>query len=146
MAQPLPSQLPEYLSHSDKISETRSAYSKILLLEKAAADAHRQVCEKRLIHARILGYLSREGPSIRASEHVAKEVNSCKDNNQMDKIGETCYLHFICPCEPPSLNGLHPNHLTRGTPHSTTGWDSGNLVYSVTGGHEKSGLRVPPDC
>jgi len=96
---PLPPHLPESLNCSDVISEIRSAYSKILLLEeKAAADTDRKVSEQRLVHARILGYLIREGPSIRASEHVAKEVNSCEDNDQMFKIGEMYHLHFIRPC------------------------------------------------
>jgi len=103
MPQPLPLQLPESLNHSDVVSEIRSAYSKILLLEQAAARADRNVREQRLFRARILGYLIREGPSMRASEHVAKEVNSCQDNDQMDKIGEMYHLHFIRVCEPPSL-------------------------------------------
>jgi len=79
MPQPLPPHLPESLNRSLVISEMRSAYSKILLLEKAVADADSKVLEQRLVHTRILGYLIREGPSIRASEHVAKEVNSCED-------------------------------------------------------------------
>ena len=102
MPQPLPSQLPESLNHSDVTPEIRSAYSRTLLLEEAAADADRKVREQRLVHARILGYLIREGPSLQASEHVAKEVNSCEDDDQMFKIGEMYHLHFIRPCEPPS--------------------------------------------
>jgi hypothetical protein len=72
-----------------------------LLLEQAAADADPKLRELRLVHARILGYLIREGPSIRAIEHVAKEVNTCRDNDQIDKIGEMYQLHFIRVCEPP---------------------------------------------
>jgi len=92
MPQPLPSQLPESLHHSDVTSEIRSAYSKILLLEQAAVHSNHDV---RLVHARILGYLIREGPSIQASEHVAKEINMCQHNDQMDKIGEMYHLHFL---------------------------------------------------
>ena len=103
MPQPLPFQLPDSLNDSDVVSEIRSAYSKILLLEQAAADADPKLREQRLVHARILGYIIREGPSIRASEHVAKEVNSCQDNDQMDKIGERYQLHFIRLCELPPL-------------------------------------------
>ena len=104
MSQPLPSQLPESLNRSDVVSEIRSAYSKILLLEQAAtADTNHNGREQRLVHARILGYLILEGPSIRASEYVAKEVNSCQDYDQMDKIGEIYHLHFIRACESPSL-------------------------------------------
>jgi len=104
MPQSLPSQLPESLNHSDVVSEIRSAYSKILLLEQdAAAETNPNILKQRLVHARILGYLVREGPSLRASEHVAKEVNSCQDNDQMEKIGEMYHLHFIRVCESPSL-------------------------------------------
>jgi len=103
MPQPLPSQLPESLNQSDIISEIRSAYSRVLLLEQAAADADRNIREQKLVHARILGYLIWEGPSMRASEYVAKQVNSCQGNDQMDKIGEMYHLHFIRGCEPLSL-------------------------------------------
>ena len=37
---------------------------------------------------------------MRASEYVAKQVNSCQGNDQMDKIGEMYHLHFIRACEP----------------------------------------------
>ena len=104
MAQNLPLQLPEYLNHSDKVSEIRSAYSRILLLEKqAAAVPDPKLHDEKLIHARILGYLIREGPSIQASEHVAKEVNSCQNDDQMDLISAMYQLHFIRVCEPPPL-------------------------------------------
>ena len=75
----------------------------ILRLEEAAADADRKVREQRLVHARTLGYVIREGPSMQVKEHAAKEVNSCEDDDQMFKIGEMYHLHFIRPCEPPSL-------------------------------------------
>ena len=103
MPQPLPSQLPEHLNHSDVVSEIRSAYSRILLQEQAARlDADHKVREQRLVHARILGYLILEGPSIRASEYVVERVNLCQDDEQMDKIGEMYYIHFIRVCEPSS--------------------------------------------
>ena len=104
MPQWLPPQLPEYLNHSDKVSEIRFAYSKILLLEKqAAAVADPKLHDQKLIHARILGYLIREGPLIQASEHVATEVNLCQNNEKMDQIGEMYQRHFIRLCEPPPL-------------------------------------------
>ena len=106
MPQPLPSQLPEHLNYSDVVSEIRSAYSRILLQEQAACleslDVDHKVREQRLVHARILGYLIREGPSICASEYVAEQVNLCQDDEQIDKIGEMYYIHFIRACEPPS--------------------------------------------
>ena len=100
----LPKDLPEYLTHSDKVSEIRDAYSKILLLEKQAdAITDPKIRDQRLIHARVLGYLILVGPSIQASEHIAKDVNKCTDYDQMDKIGDLYLLHFIRLCEPPLL-------------------------------------------
>jgi len=78
------------------------AYSKILQLEKAS-DYNLEVREKKLIYARILGYLIREGPSSKAKERVAQEVNSCLDDDQMDKLGQMYYEHYIRVCESPSL-------------------------------------------
>ena len=104
MAKDLPKDLPEYLNHSDKVSEIRDAYSKILLLEmQADAITDPKLRQRGLIHARVLGYLILKGPSIQASEHVAKDVKECTGYDQMDKIGELYLLHFIRLCEPPLL-------------------------------------------
>ena len=102
----LPKNLPEYLNRSDKVSEIRDAYSKILLLEmqlmQADAITDPKLHDQMLVRARVLGYLIREAPSIKASEQVAKDVNQCNDD-QMDKLGELYLLHFIRICEPPLL-------------------------------------------
>jgi hypothetical protein len=108
MAQKLPPQLPERLNHSSKLAVIQSAYSKILQLEQvtqAAVDANPnlQTAALKLIHARVLGYLIREGPSMQASEHVAQDVDACQDNDKMDELGKMYQLHLIRLCEPPSL-------------------------------------------
>ena len=97
MPQPLPLTLPESLN--------LLTYSKILQLEKASDHSHsnNEVRQKKLICARILGYLIREGPSTKAKERVAQEVNSCLDDDQMDKLGVMYYEHYIRICEPPSF-------------------------------------------
>jgi hypothetical protein len=97
MPQPLHAELPESLEASVEIC---SAYSKILELEKdAVSDANPKTRERKLIHARILGYLIREGPSMHASEHVAKEVNDCQDYDQSYRLGEMYLYHYIGICE-----------------------------------------------
>jgi hypothetical protein len=89
MPDPLPSTLPESLNASPQIS---SAYSRILLLEEASKTRTR-----KLIHARVLGYLIREGPSALAKEHVALQVNSCRNDDEMDKLGELFCLFLLHP-------------------------------------------------
>jgi hypothetical protein len=54
---------------------------------------------KKLIYARILGYLILEGPTYIAKEAVAREVNSCLGENEMSNLGEFYLLHFIRPCK-----------------------------------------------
>jgi hypothetical protein len=104
MAKDLPLNFPERLNRSDKVSEIRSAYSKILLLEReAAAITDPKLRDQGLVHARVLGYFILEGPSIQASEEVAKDVNKCETNDQMDKLGQMYQLHIIRLCEPPLL-------------------------------------------
>jgi hypothetical protein len=102
MARQLPRTIAESLNTSPHIP---SAYSKILRLEKASdhSSFKCEVREKRLLHARILGYLIREGPSTRAKERVAQEVNSCRNDDEMDNLGEMYYTHYIRACESPSL-------------------------------------------
>ena len=79
MPQPLPSGLPASLNDS---LEIRSAYSRILRSERASrSNTDHNIREQKLMHARILGYLIREGPSMRASEYVAREVNDCRDDD-----------------------------------------------------------------
>src|SRR6266852_5604200 len=102
MLQSLPAVLPESFNTSDKILEIHSAYSMTLLLEHAASSiTDPQLRERKLIHARVLGHLLREAPSMHASENVANQVNSCQNNDQLDGLGEMYFLHFICSCELP---------------------------------------------
>lgn len=100
--QSLPTVLPESFDTSGKIMEIRSAYSMTLLLEHAASsNADPKIRKRKLIHARVLGHLLREAPSMHARENVADQVNSCHYNDQLDALGEMYFLHYICFCEPP---------------------------------------------
>jgi hypothetical protein len=100
--QSLPTVLPESFNTSDKIVKIRSAYSMTLLLEHAASsNTDPKIRGRKLIHARVLGHLLREAPSMRATENVADQVNSCQNNDQLDALGEMYFLHYICACEPP---------------------------------------------
>jgi hypothetical protein len=100
--QSLPTVLPESFNTSGKILEIRSAYSMSVLLEQAASSyTDPKIRERKLIHARVLGHLLREAPSMQASENVANQVNSCQNNDQLDALGEMYFLHYICACEPP---------------------------------------------
>jgi hypothetical protein len=102
LVQSLPTLLPESFDTSNKILDIRSAYSMTLLLEHAASsNTDPQIRERKLIHARVLGHLLREVPSIHATENVANQVNSCQDNDQLDVFGEMYFLHYNCACEPP---------------------------------------------
>jgi hypothetical protein len=99
--QSLPTVLPESFNTSDKILEIRSAYSMTLLLEHAASfNTDPKIRERKLIHARVLGHLLREAPSMHASENVADQVNSCQNDDQLDALGEMYFPHYICSCEP----------------------------------------------
>ncbi|KAH9066522.1 hypothetical protein EDB87DRAFT_1573487 [Lactarius vividus] len=100
----LPDDLPARLDHSEKIEEIRKAYSTLLKIQvvisvsdigttKASHESHKQ----RLMHVRVLGYLIPEGPSLTASEFIAKEVNSYEeDKDKIDKAGERYLLHYLC--------------------------------------------------
>ena len=92
MPQPLPPTIPESLNTSPHIL---LAYSRILQLEIANHEVH----EKKLVNTRILGYLIREGPSTKAKECVAQEVNSCSSDDEMYKLGKMYYDHYIRACE-----------------------------------------------
>ena len=74
MPRPLPAELPEQAAHSNTNHENR---------------------EQKLIHARVLGYLILERPSMRAAEFVAKEVNACRSEDQLDELGEEYLLHYL---------------------------------------------------
>ena len=101
--QPLPTVFPESFNTSDKMLEIHTAYSMTLLLEHAgSSNTDPKIRERKLIHARVLGHLLREAPSMHATENVANQLNSCQNNDQLDVLGEMYFLHFICACEPPS--------------------------------------------
>jgi hypothetical protein len=99
MPQPLPTDLPESFKASNKFLEIQLAYSKILKLEQdASLHADPNICEQKLLCARVLGYLIQEGPSVHTSEYIAQEVNSCQDYDQSYRLGEM-YVHsylYIC--------------------------------------------------
>ncbi len=95
MPQPLPAELPKHFNPSanSASSAIRPTYSRILLLERAAhSNTNHEIREQKLVHARVLGYLILEGPSMQASEFVAREVNACQSEDQLDEMGGM-YLH-----------------------------------------------------
>ncbi|KAH9175892.1 hypothetical protein EDB89DRAFT_1903406 [Lactarius sanguifluus] len=101
---PLPDNLPARLGHSNKIEAIRKAYSTLLKIQEAisASDigttkASRDSRDQKLMHVRILGYLIREGPSLTASEFVAKEINKLPegDEDQINKAGERYLYHYL---------------------------------------------------
>jgi hypothetical protein len=102
MPQPLRPTIPESLNTFPHIL---LAYFKLLQLEKATDYSHsnREVCEEKLVHARILGYLIREGPSTNAKERVAQQVNSCSNNDEMDRLSKMYYDYYVRACESSSL-------------------------------------------
>ena len=65
------------------------AHSKLLQLGKGGDYSHSNG-EEKLVHARILGYLIREGPSTKAKEHVAQV--------RKQKIGLSG-LSGVLPCQ-----------------------------------------------
>ncbi|KAH9031324.1 hypothetical protein EDB85DRAFT_2089767 [Lactarius pseudohatsudake] len=100
----LPDNLPDHLDDSKKIEAIRKAYSTLLKIQEgiSASDigttkASRESREQKLMHVRILGYLIREGPSLTASEFVAKEVNKVPegDEDEVDKAGERYFHHYL---------------------------------------------------
>ncbi|KAH9175894.1 hypothetical protein EDB89DRAFT_235099 [Lactarius sanguifluus] len=99
----LPDNLPARLGHSEKIEEIRKAYSTLLNIQEAISASDigttKVSCEsyeQKLVHVRVVGYLIREGPSLTASEFVAKEVNSSEgDEDKIDKAGEKYFHHYL---------------------------------------------------
>jgi len=89
----LPAELPSRLSNSPTI---RGAYAIGLRFEQSA-QIHRD--PKRLIYARILGYLMLEGPSDEACVAVAQEVLSCADEDALETNGKMYYDHYIRACK-----------------------------------------------
>lgn len=89
----LPAELPSRLSNSHTI---RSAYSIATGFEQSA-QTHSD--PKRLIYARILGYLILEGPSDQARIAVAQEVISCDNEDELSANGKAYYDHYVRPCE-----------------------------------------------
>ena len=97
---PLPA-LPPRLHNSPSILD---AYPQILNLERNEQAAYSSDPSadrsKRLIYARILGYLILEGPSDQARVTVALEVNACNgDEEKMLAIGHFYFDHYIRACK-----------------------------------------------
>ncbi|KAH9080585.1 hypothetical protein EDB83DRAFT_2284635 [Lactarius deliciosus] len=100
----LPDDLPARLGDSKKIEAICKAYSTLLKTQEAISTsdigttkASRESRDQKLMHVRILGYLILEGPSLTASEFVAKEVNELPegDEDQIDKAGERYFHHYL---------------------------------------------------
>jgi hypothetical protein len=89
----LPTELLSRLSASPTI---RSAYPIIFRFEQSAK-THPD--PKRLIYARILGYLMLEGPSDEARVATAREVLSCVDEDALAANGKMYYDHYIRACK-----------------------------------------------
>ncbi|KAF9474040.1 hypothetical protein BDN70DRAFT_866764, partial [Pholiota conissans] len=77
------------LLDSPTISE---AFRTVLALEKFILTDPDQ---RKLIHARILGYLLLYGPSLYARESVAREVASCEGYDVLLNAGKVYYDYFI---------------------------------------------------
>jgi hypothetical protein len=98
---PLPelSELPPRLHDFPSIV---GAYPQILNLERNEQAAYSRDPSdrgKRLIYARILGYLILEGPSDHARVAVALEVNACNDDEKLLAIGQLYFNHYIRACK-----------------------------------------------
>ena len=97
---PLP-ELPPSFHNSPSIL---GAYPQILNLERKEQAAYSRSPSddrsKRLIYARILGYLILKGPSTLAGIAVALEVNACSgDEEKMLAIGQLYFDHYIRACK-----------------------------------------------
>ena len=96
---PLP-ELPPRFHNSPSIL---GAYPQILNLERHEQAAYSRDPSdrgKRLIYARVLGYLILEGPSDQARVAVALEVNACNgEEEKMLIIGRFYFDHYICACK-----------------------------------------------
>lgn len=99
---PLP-ELPPRLHNSSTIS---GAYPQILELERELQAAYsREPSDdggKKLMYARILGYLILEGPSDEARIAVGLEVHACNGEGKEEKllaIGQFYFDHFIRACK-----------------------------------------------
>lgn len=89
----LPAELPRRLSTSPAI---RGAYAIVCRFERSA-QTHPD--PKRLIYARILGYLMLEGPSDEARVAIAQEILSCTDEDVLATNGKMYYDHYIRACK-----------------------------------------------
>jgi hypothetical protein len=100
----LPLELPNKLNNSPTI---RGAYTIVLRFEQSGK-THPD--PKRLIYARILGYLMLAGPSDEASEAVALEVISCDDEDALALNGKMYYDHYTRACKLLLLS-VCPQHI-----------------------------------
>ena len=96
--------LPELPPHLQSFPSILRAYPQILNLERNEQAAYSQDPStkqwKRLINARILGYLILEGPSDHARETVALEVNACHGEEELLlDAGQLYFDHYIRACK-----------------------------------------------
>jgi hypothetical protein len=89
----LPAELPNRLSNSPTI---KGAYTIVLRFQQSAK---MHLDPKRLIYARILGYLMLAGPSDEARVAVALEVISCADEDALALNGKMYYDHYMRACK-----------------------------------------------
>ena len=90
------SELPPRFHNSPSVS---CAYTQILNLERNEHSRDRSD-RKRLMYARILGYLILEGPSDDARVAVALEVSACNgEEEEMLAIGRLYFDHYIRACK-----------------------------------------------
>ncbi|SRR6266478_7535611 len=88
----LPKELPLRLAENPTLT---GAYTIILRLED---DSLKVDDSRKLVYARILGYLIREGPSDQARVTVAQDVISCHTNQEKWDVGRMYFNHFIRSC------------------------------------------------
>jgi hypothetical protein len=91
----LPLELPSHLR--DKSAQITGAYAAVLDLEQTSGH---EIDRRKLMYARILGYLILEGPSDQARATVAREVASCANNEHMLDLGKAYFDHYIRACTP----------------------------------------------
>ena len=100
--------LPELSPRLQNSPSILGAYPQILNLERneQAAKIRDPSADrkKRLMYARIVGYLILEGPSDQARVTVALEVNACNgDEEKMLGIGRLYFDHYIRACKLPNV-------------------------------------------
>jgi hypothetical protein len=74
-----------------------SAYDICLTFEKEAKEDGKEKDGRRLVYARILGYLLLKLPRHASKARVALEIRSCGDNSdKLSNLGQMYNEHFTC--------------------------------------------------